>query len=99
MPTILCCHVRDIILNQPEANQSFLSFHTILSFPGGSEGKESTVKSPAMQETRLQFLGREDPLENGMVTHSSILTWRVPWTGEPGRLYSPCGGKESDMPE
>ena len=41
MPTILCCHVRDIILNQPEANQSFLSFHTILSFPGGSAGKES----------------------------------------------------------
>ena len=41
---------------------------------------------PAMQETRVQSLGGEDPLEKGMATHSSILAWRIPWTEEPGRL-------------
>ena len=38
---------------------------------------------PAMQETRVHALGQEDPLENGMATHSSILVWRIPWTEEP----------------
>ena len=38
---------------------------------------------PAMQETRVQFLGGKDPLENKMATHSSILAWRIPWTQEP----------------
>ena len=41
---------------------------------------------PAMQETWLQSLGREDPLEKGMVTHSSILAWKIPGTEEPGGL-------------
>ena len=42
---------------------------------------------PAMQETqktRIRFLGGEDPLEEGMATHSSVLAWRIPWTEEPG---------------
>ena len=39
-----------------------------------------------MQETQIQLLGWEDPLEKEMVTHSSILAWRIPWTEEPGRL-------------
>ena len=43
---------------------------------------------PAMQETWVQSLGREDPLEKGMATHSSILTWRIPCTEESGRLQS-----------
>ena len=43
---------------------------------------------PAMQETRVQSLGREDPLEKGMAMHSSILAWRISWTGEPDRLQS-----------
>ena len=42
---------------------------------------------PAMQETWVRFLGQEDPLEKEMVTHSSILAWKIPWTEEPGRLY------------
>ena len=42
----------------------------------------------AVQETGVQFLGGEDPLEEGMATRSSILAWRVPWTEEPGRLQS-----------
>ena len=41
-----------------------------------------------VQETRVQFLGREDPLEKGMATHSRILAWKIPWTEEPGG-YSP----------
>ena len=41
-----------------------------------------------MQETRVQSLGREDPLENGTAAHSSILAWEIPWTEEPGRLQS-----------
>ena len=45
-------------------------------------------KLPATQETRVQSLGQEDPLEKGMAVHSSILAWRIPWTGEPGRLQS-----------
>ena len=43
---------------------------------------------PAMQETQVQSLGQEDPLEKKMATHSSILAWRIPWTEEPGRLQS-----------
>ena len=48
-----------------------------------------TVKNlPAMQETWVGSLGWEDPLEEGMATHSSILAWRIPWTEEPGSLQS-----------
>ena len=43
---------------------------------------------PARQETRVRFLGWEDPLEKGMAAHSSILAWRTPWTEEPGGLQS-----------
>jgi len=44
--------------------------------------------SPAMQETWVRSLSREDPLEKGMATHCSILAWRIPWTEEPGGLQS-----------
>ena len=55
-----------------------------LGFPGGS-----AVKNPrAIQETQVRSLGREDPLEEGIATHSSILAWRIPWTEEPGSLQS-----------
>ena len=43
---------------------------------------------PTMQETRVQSLGQEDPLEKAMATHSSILAWEIPWTEEPGGLQS-----------
>ena len=43
---------------------------------------------PAMQETWVPSLGGEDPLEEGMATHFSILAWRIPWTEEPGGLQS-----------
>ena len=48
-----------------------------------------TIKNlPAMQETQVRFLGWEDPLEKEMAIHSSILTWEIPWTEEPGGLQS-----------
>ena len=57
--------------------------------------RASLVKSlPAMQKTRVQSLGREDPLEKEMANHSSTLTWKIPLTEEPGRLLST---QESDM--
>ena len=62
-------------------------------FPGGSAVKNPSV----MQEMRVRSLGQEYPLEEGLVTHSSILAWRIPWT-EPGRLPS-IGSQESDTTE
>ena len=50
---------------------------------------------PAMQEMQVRSLSQEDPLEEGMATHSSILAWRIPWTKDPGRLQS-LGLQESD---
>ena len=51
-----------------------------------------------MRETRVPSLGREDHLEKEMAIHSSI-AWKIPWTEEPNRLYSPWGCKESDTTE
>ena len=59
----------------------------LTGFPGGSvEQKKKNL--PAMQETQDQSLDQKDPLEKGMATRSSILAWRIPRTGEPGRLQS-----------
>ena len=67
-----------------EIYQFNISVTTLMGFPGGSVVKNL----PAKQETRVQSLGQEDPLEKGMATHSGILTWEIPWTEEPGRLQS-----------
>ena len=48
---------------------------------------------PAKQELQVQTLSREDPLEEEMATHSSILAWEIPWTEESGGVYSPLGPK------
>ena len=48
---------------------------------------------PSMQETEVQSLGWEDPLEKGMATHSSTLAWRIPWIEDPGGLH-PWGHKK-----
>ena len=53
-----------------------------MGFPSGSVVKNP----PTMQETLVQSLGQEDPLEKGMATHSSVLTWRILWTEKPGGL-------------
>ena len=52
-----------------------------------------------MWETRVQFLGWEDPLEQETATHSSTLAGKIPWTEKSGRLQSPWGRKESDTTE
>ena len=57
-----------------------------MGFPGGSKVKNlPAIQEP--QEMLVRSLGREDPLEEGMATHSNILAWRIPWTEEPGGLY------------
>ena len=63
---------------------------TIWGFPGGSDSKESAKKkkNPAKQETRVQSLGRQDPLEKGMATHSSTFARKTPWKEVPGGLWS-----------
>ena len=62
-------------------------------FPG-----DSVVKNlPAVQETPVQSLGEEDPLEKEMATHTSILTWEISWTGEPAGIHGVV--KESDATE
>ena len=58
--------------------------HTHVGFPCGSVGKNP----PTMQETWLQSVGWEDPLEKEMATHTCILVWRIPWTEKPGGLQS-----------
>ena len=60
---------------------------------GGPSGEESACqcrrcKNHGFDPTQILSLGREDPLEEGMATHSSILAWRIPWTEEPGGLQS-----------
>ena len=65
---------------------------------GASLIAQSVKSLPAMQETQVQFLGQEDPLEKARATHSSILAWRIPWTEEPGRLQ-PSRSQESDTTE
>ena len=59
----------------------------IWSFPGGSVVKNLPVMQES-QDTQVQPLSREDPVEEGMATHSSILAWRIPCAEEPGRLHS-----------
>ena len=59
---------------------------TTLYLLGASLVAQMVKNLPAVQETWVQSLGQEDSLEKGMTTHSSILTWRIPWTEEPGRL-------------
>ena len=56
----------------------------IISYSCASLVAQLVMNPPAMQETWVQYLGWQDPLEEGMATHSSILAWRIPWTEEPG---------------
>ena len=58
-----------------------------MGFPGGTSGKESAYQC-RRHEMWVQSLGREDPQEEEMTTHSSILAWEIPWTEEPGGLQS-----------
>ena len=63
-----------------------MSFYVTV-IPGGSVVKNLPAMKE-MQKMKIQSLGQEDPLEEGMATHSSVLAWRIPWTEEPGELQS-----------
>ena len=65
-----------------------LSVYWILLHPWASLVAQMEKNPPGMQETRVRSLGREDALEEGMATRSSILAWKIPWTEEPGGLQS-----------
>ena len=66
-----------------------LIYLNLINNPIGAFLVAQDVKNlPAMQETQVQFLGWEDPLEKGRATHCSILAWRIPWTEEPSGLQS-----------
>ena len=90
-----CCHLR--------AQKSYFSTTTAGARRGeqtaqeppasqpkavGLPGARSVKSLPAVRETQVGSLGREDPLEKDMATHSTILAWRIPWMEEPGRLQS-----------
>ena len=60
----------------------------VLTLPQASLMAQMIKNAPAVQETWVQALDQEDPLEKGRATHSTILTWRIPWTEEPGGLQS-----------
>ena len=67
---------------------SILKIRDITFLPKGHLVKARVKNLPAMQETWVQFLGQEDPLEKEMATHSSVLAWKIPWTEELGGLRS-----------
>ena len=82
------CSVTGCKLNAPKAQFSWV---------GSGLSSGSVLKNLlAKQETGVQCLGQEDPQEKKMATHSSILALKIPWTEEPGGLYSPWSHKESD---
>ena len=81
------------------ATEDSLSEDQLVTFVhlfGASHLAQEVENLPAVQEMQVQSLGREDPLEKEMATHSSILAWRVPWIERPGGLHS-MGSQESDM--
>ena len=67
-----------------------------MGFPGSASGNEPTCQCRS-HEIWVRSLGREDPLEEGTVTHSSILDWRIPWTEEPGGLYPVQSQRVGDL--
>ena len=76
-----------------------LTIHIIQLPSAGVPGGSMVKNTPAKQETWIQSLIQEYPLEKEMAAHCSILAWEIPWIEEPGRLYIPWGCKESDMTE
>ena len=66
----------------------FFSLSNVYEHVSPTPVAQTVKNSTAMQETSVRSLGREDPLEKGMASHSSILAWRIPWMEEPVRLQS-----------
>ena len=93
-PATICSHTCNLGPLVPEASSNFLSVQRPFFALGRPQAftslpSDSVVKNlPAMQEMEVRSLGGEDPLEEGMATHSSILAWKIPWTEEPSGLQS-----------
>ena len=78
-----------VLVSGIELSDSDVYVYVCVSYVHGASLLARTVKNlPAMQDTWVQSLGWEDPLEKEMATHSSNLAWEMPWTEEPGRLQS-----------
>ena len=73
---------RSLVGYSPCSQLQRTGHNSVLGFPGGSDSL------PAVWETKVLSLGQDDPLEKEMVTHSSILDWKIPWTEQPDRLQS-----------
>ena len=80
-------HSKDEKTRTQRPSVTCLKFHSKWGFLGGSVVKKLPA-TQELQETLVCSPGQEDPLEEGMATHSSILAWRIPWTEEPGGLQS-----------
>ena len=70
-----------------------MNFDKLTQCYGASLVAQTVKNLPGMQETQVQSLDQEDPLEKGMATHSSILAWRIPWTEEPGGHVESIGSQ------
>ena len=81
-------HLYSLILAVTHGHFCSILFYWLYRLNWASLVDHMVKTPPAMQQTWVQSLGQEDPLEEGMATHSSILAWRIPWTEEPGRLQS-----------
>ena len=69
-------------------DELWMEVHDIIQETGASLVAQTVKRLSAMQQTWVRSLGWEDPLENEMAAHSSILAWKIPWTVERGRLLS-----------
>jgi len=76
------------VFSERQIGKKFIYLERNTLHRGASLVAQTVKNLPAMQETQVQCLGREDTLEKGMATHSSTLAWRTPWTEEPGGLLS-----------
>ena len=84
---VLCLRLPESCLGSGNPKSKLLMMQSSISH-WASPVAQTVKNSPAIRETWVWSLGREDPLEKGMATHSSILAWRIPWTEEPGGLQS-----------
>ena len=87
---VLCPFFNLIVYFAVELYEILMYFWILTSYPNkwGFPLAQMVKNLPALHETWVQSLSQEDPLEKEMVTHSSILAWRIPWTEEPGGLQS-----------
>ena len=85
-PVLDTCSLNDWTLRVGVGKSSLVFFDLKRLLTRASQVAQMVKCLPAMWETWVQSLGQEDPLEEEMATHSSILAWRIPWTEEPGGL-------------